>query len=54
MTKKAKDIDVPIRDGMPTSDQRRAVAHLSSQARRAGRTDIAKKIVVRAKAAKRP
>lgn len=39
-------------DGIPVSDQRRAVAHLTRRARRAGRSDFARWVLARAKRSK--
>ena len=40
----------PAKDGLSTAEQRRALAHISRQARRAGRRDVARWVIARSKA----
>jgi hypothetical protein len=52
MIQVARAMKVSVEDGISLSDQRRAVAHIGSRARRAGRSDIARWVVARAKVPK--
>lgn len=49
MKNQARTLRIDVADGIPVVDQRKAVAHMSRRARRAGRGDVARWIVARAK-----